>query len=108
MEEELSSETSIIIHQSSRRNTSKISSHQQHQGRCVNLKYSNWKRYGFQRVVKRIQYRLLPKPRPHLSVVQPALTNEALRTESQQYNCSTIHRRNAAEQACPEASLAVG
>jgi hypothetical protein len=33
-----------------------------------------------------------------------ALTNEALGTESHQYNCSIIHRRKAAADTCPEAS----
>ena len=52
--------------------------------------------------MKCIQYPPLPKPHPHLPVVQPALTNEALGTESQRYNCSIISRGNAAEHACPE------
>jgi len=30
-------------------------------------------------------------------MVQPAITNEALGTESQRYNCSTIRRGNAVQ-----------
>ena len=33
----------------------------------------------------------------------PALTSEALGTELQRYNCSTIRRGNAAKHSCPEA-----
>ena len=42
-------------------------------------------------VVKCDQYPLLPKLHPHLPMAQPALTNEATGTESQQHNCSIIH-----------------
>jgi hypothetical protein len=37
-----------------------------------------------------------------LPVVQPALTNEAIGTESRRYNCCIIRRGHAAEHACPE------
>ena len=67
-----------------------------HQHRCVNLKYSNWKRYGCQGVMKCMQSPLLPEPHPQLSMAQPALTNDALLTESQRYNCSIIRRGSAA------------
>jgi len=39
-----------------------------------------------------------------LPVVQPALINEALGTETRRYNCCVIRRGNAAEHACPEAT----
>jgi len=35
----------------------------------------------------------------------PALTNEVLRTEPQEFNCSIIRSGNAAEPACPEAKI---
>jgi hypothetical protein len=50
-----------------------------------------------------IQQLLVPKTHPLLPLVQPALTNKALETKSQWYNCSIIRRGNAAEHACPEA-----
>jgi len=49
-----------------------------------------------------IQEHFLLKP-PHLPIAQPAVTNDALSTESQQYTHSTICQGNAAECACPEA-----
>ena len=44
------------------------------------------------------------QPPSSLPVVQPALINEALGTESGRYNCCIIGRGNAAEHACPEAT----
>jgi hypothetical protein len=38
---------------------------------------------------------LLPYPHPHLHMVQPVPTSEALGTESQQYNCSNRRGVNA-------------
>ena len=73
---------------------------QHHQQRCVNMKYSNWKQYGCQGVVKFLQYPLLPEPHPHLPVAHPALTNGAMQTESQRYNCPIIRWGRAAEHAC--------
>ena len=36
-----------------------------------------------------------------LPVVQPAPTNEAVETETRQYNCCIIRKGNGAEHACP-------
>jgi hypothetical protein len=39
---------------------------------------------------------------PHLPVVQPALTNEALGAESQRCSCSIVLRGKAKERASPK------
>jgi hypothetical protein len=56
--------------------------------------------FGCKGVVKRLQQR-----HPHLPLVQPALTNWGLVTESQWCNCSIIRRGNATEHAFPERKM---